>query len=225
LGNPCWLKKLPLYLTNPTVAPYASLGEAKLRISAKASSELEAIALIDPIAQKIQEIIGLDYFGQDKETLASVVGDLLRKQQQTLSVAESCTGGGLGSMLTSIAGSSDYFLGGVIAYDNRIKKQLLGVNNEDLNQYGAVSSIVAEQMAKGVKNSLKTDWGIGITGIAGPGGGTVEKPVGLVYIGLASPNQSVISFECRFGDRRDRETIRYLSACHALDQLRRALLK
>jgi nicotinamide-nucleotide amidase len=213
-----------LNLTNPTVAPYASLGEAKLRISAKASSEREAIALIEPIAQQIKELIGLDYFGEDEDTLASVVGNLLKNRQETLSVAESCTGGGLGAMLTSVSGSSQYFLGGVIAYDNRIKRELLGVNAEDLEHYGAVSSIIAEQMALGVKNRLKTDWGIGITGIAGPEGGSAEKPVGLVYIGLASPENTVVSFEYRFSDRYNREDIRYLSACNALDQLRRLIV-
>lgn len=213
-----------LNLTNPTVAPYASSGEAKLRISAKVHSESEAIALIEPIAQQIKELIGLDYFGEDEDTLGSVVGNLLKNRQETLSVAESCTGGGLGAMLTSVSGSSQYFLGGVIAYDNRIKRELLGVNTEDLDQYGAVSSIIAEQMALGVKNRLKTDWGIGITGIAGPEGGSAEKPVGLVYIGLASPENTVVSFEYRFSDRYNREDIRYLSACNALDQLRRLVI-
>ncbi len=214
-----------LSLTNPTVAPYASLGEAKLRLSARAPSADEATALIEPVAQKIREIIGLDYYGQDQDTLASVVGELLQKHQQTLSVAESCTGGGLGAMLTSVSGSSTYFLGGVIAYDNRLKIRLLGVKSQAIDEYGAVSSIVAEQMAFGVRNRLESDWGLGITGIAGPCGGTEEKPVGLVYIGLASPDQSLVSFEYRFGDRRERETIRVLSSYSALDQLRRKLLK
>ncbi|MGK7944145.1 MAG: competence/damage-inducible protein A [Microcystaceae cyanobacterium] len=214
-----------LNLTNPTVAPYASAGEAKLRVSAKAESESEAIALIEPVVQQIKEIVGLDYFGEDEDTLASVVGNLLKQHQQTLSVAESCTGGGLGAMLTAVSGSSQYFLGGIISYDNRIKRELLGVNGDDLAKYGAVSSTVAEQMALGTKSRLKTDWGIGITGIAGPGGGTAEKPVGLVYIGLAFPDQTAVSFECRFSERRGREMIRHLSACYALDQLRRNLIE
>ncbi|MGK7932011.1 MAG: competence/damage-inducible protein A [Microcystaceae cyanobacterium] len=213
-----------LSLTNPTVAPYATAGEAKLRVSAKAASESDAIALIEPVVQQIKDMIGLDYFGEDEDTLASVVGNLLKRHQQTLSVAESCTGGGLGAMLTAIAGSSQYFLGGIISYDNRIKQELLGVNGEDLDQYGAVSSTVARQMALGAKARLKTDWGIGITGIAGPSGGTAEKPVGLVYIGLASPDGTVVSFECHFSDRRSRDMIRHLSACYALDQLRRKLI-
>lgn len=211
-------------LTNPTVAPYAGMGEVRLRVSAKANSQADAIALIEPVAQKIQNIAGLDYFGADDETLASVVGNLLRKIKETVSVAESCTGGGLGAMFTTISGSSDYFMGGVISYDNRVKISLLGVNPDDLNQFGAVSHPVAKQMALGVREKLDTSWGLSITGIAGPGGGTQTKPVGLVYIGIACPDGSVESVEYRLGERRDRETIRHLSAYNALDLLRRKLL-
>ena len=212
-------------LENPTVAPYAGLGEVRLRISSRASSEVEALAAIAPIAAQIQAIAGWDYFGKDDDTLGSVVGEKLRQKGQTVSVAESCTGGGLGAMLTEVAGSSDYFWGGVIAYDNRVKVSSLGVNPQDLAQYGAVSSLVAEQMALGVKTRLGTDWGISITGIAGPGGGSEQKPVGLVYIGLATPDGTVISQEHRFGSIRGREAVRYLGACTALDQLRRQLMQ
>jgi nicotinamide-nucleotide amidase len=212
-------------LQNPTVAPYAGLGEVRLRISSRASSEGEALAVIAPIAEQIRAIAGLDYFGKDDETLGSVVGEKLRQKGQTVSVAESCTGGGLGAILTEVAGSSDYFWGGIIAYDNRVKVSFLGVNPQDLAQYGAVSSLVAEQMALGVKTRLGTDWGISITGIAGPGGGSEQKPVGLVYIGLATPDGTVISQEHRFGAIRGREAVRYLGACTALDQLRRQLMQ
>ena len=210
---------------NPTVAPYAGMGEVRLRVSAQATTEADAIALIEPVATEIKNIAGLDYFGSNEDTLASVVGELLRQNQQTLSVAESCTGGGLGAMLTETPGSSDYFFGGIIAYANKVKIALLNVNAEDLEQYGAVSSVVAQQMATGVKQSLGTDWGIGITGIAGPDGGTNTKPVGLVYVGLAHLQGGVESFEYRFGDRRGRSLVRHLSACNALDVLRRQLLK
>ncbi|PMB07915.1 competence/damage-inducible protein A [Fischerella thermalis CCMEE 5205] len=213
-----------LNLTNPTVAPYASKGEVKLRISAKAATEAAAQELIAPVHKQLQDIAGLDYYGADDDTLASVVGELLRRDQQTLSVAESCTGGGLGQMLTEISGSSDYFWGGVISYDNSVKINLLGVNAEDLAKFGAVSATVAEQMALGVRSRLGTSWGLSITGIAGPTGGTETKPVGLVYIGLAKPNGEVESFEYRWGTERSRSLIRHLSACSALDQLRRKLL-
>ncbi|MGB8686934.1 MAG: competence/damage-inducible protein A, partial [Microcoleus sp.] len=210
-----------LNLTNPTVAPYANHGEVKLRISARAESEASAKNLIEPIEQQLRQIAGLDCYGADTDTLASTVGQLLLERGETLSVAESCTGGGLGAMLTGIAGSSGYFLGGVISYDDRVKERLLGVKSEDLIEYGAVSHQVAKQMAAGVRASLNTSWGLSITGIAGPGGGSDAKPVGLVYIGLAAPNGDSHSFEYRFGDARGRDWIRNLSICTALDRLRR----
>ncbi|MBD1939905.1 competence/damage-inducible protein A [Microcoleus sp. FACHB-68] len=213
-----------LNLPNPTVAPYASRGEVKLRISARAGSEMEAIELITPVEKQLQQIAGLDYYGADDETLPVVVGRLLQNAGETLVVAESCTGGGLGQMLTEVAGSSNYFLGGVISYDNQVKISLLGVNSEDLEQLGAVSDPVAKQMASGVRSRLGAGWGLSITGIAGPGGGSETKPVGLVYIGLAGPAGEVESFEYRFGALRDRALIRHISACAALDHLRRKLL-
>ena len=154
-----------------------------------------------------------------------MVGKILTDAKQTVSVAESCTGGGLGAMLTETPGSSRYFWGGIIAYANQIKQNLLGVNPQDLENYGAVSQTVAEQMALGVKQRFNTDWGIGITGIAGPGGDITEKPVGLVYIGLANPKGKTTVREYRFGERRGRELIRHLSSCSALDLLRRSLIE
>jgi nicotinamide-nucleotide amidase len=224
IGESTLAEKVASYLNliNPTVAPYAGKGEVRLRISAKAPSEAAAEDLISPVEKELKEIAGLDYYGADNDTLASVVGELLRASKETLSVAESCTGGGLGQMLTEISGSSDYFSGGVISYANSVKTGLLGVNQEDLDKFGAVSAIVAEQMAVGVKTRLSTTWGLSITGIAGPTGGTDIKPVGLVYIGLAGPN-GVKSFEYRFGAIRGRSLIRHVSACAALDNLRRQL--
>ncbi|MFM7370567.1 MAG: nicotinamide-nucleotide amidohydrolase family protein, partial [Sphaerospermopsis kisseleviana] len=119
---------------------------------------------------------------------------------------------------------SDYFWGGVISYDNTVKVRLLGVNPDDLDQFGAVSATVAEQMAIGVKNLLQTTWGLSITGIAGPSGGTATKPVGLVYIGMAGPGNEVTSYECKFGTMKNRSFIRLLSACTALDNLRRSVI-
>ncbi|BAY18903.1 competence/damage-inducible protein CinA [Anabaenopsis circularis NIES-21] len=226
IGESALAEKVSSYfnLPNPTVAPYAGKGEVRLRISAKANSAAAAEELIAPVEKQLKEIAGLDCYGADNDTLASVVGELLRSQEETVSVAESCTGGGLGQMFTEIAGSSDYFWGGVISYDNSAKIRLLGVNPKDLDKFGAVSATVAEQMALGVKSRLETTWGLSITGIAGPGGGTEIKPVGLVYIGVAGPNDEVKSFEYRFGTIRERWFIRHLSACTALDLLRRRLL-
>jgi competence/damage-inducible protein cinA len=211
-------------LKNPTVAPYASNGEVKLRISALASSEATARELIEPVEQKLRQIGGLDCYGADNDSLASVVGALLKASQSTLAVAESCTGGGLGSMITAVAGSSSYFWGGVISYDNSVKVGLLGVQPEELAIRGAVSHEVAKQMAVGVRDRLGTTWGLSITGIAGPDGGTETKPVGLVYIGLAKPD-GVQSFKHRFDATRGRDWIRHLSACTALDHLRRQLVE
>jgi nicotinamide-nucleotide amidase len=209
--------------TNPTVAPYANWGEVKLRIAAKASDAATAQAMIAPIAAELRAIAGINCYGADNDSLATVVGQLLNQRNETLAVAESCTGGGLGQMLTATPGSSHYFHGGVIAYDNRIKQALLGVDPQALASQGAVSQIVAEQMAIGARERLGTTWAISITGIAGPGGGTDEKPVGTVYIGISGPTGTQAElFRC--GDR-GRDWIRQVSACSALDRLRRQLLE
>lgn len=212
-------------IANPTVAPYASKGQVRLRISAKAESIAAAQELIAPVEEQIKNIAGSDYFGADEDTLAEVVGKLLQEAGQTLAVAESCTGGGLGQMLTGIPGSSSYFLGGAIAYHNSVKESILKVDPQDLAEFGAVSDKVAQQMAKGAREAFGSTWGLSITGIAGPGGGTDDKPVGLVYIGLAGPGGEVESFEYRFGARGSRDLIRHFSVCTALDRLRRKLLR
>ncbi|WP_299491925.1 competence/damage-inducible protein A [Acaryochloris sp. IP29b_bin.137] len=212
-----------LALTNPTVAPYASKGQARLRISTRAASKETANQVIAPIEQQIRQICGLHCFGADDDTLESVVGDLLKQRGETLAVAESCTGGGLGQRLTNISGSSTYFLGGVISYANAVKRDLLHVNESDLEQHGAVSAIVAEQMAIGVRSHLHSTWGVSITGIAGPDGGTETKPVGLVYIGLSGP-AGTHSIEYKISPLRGRDWVRQMSTSHALDHLRHQLL-
>ena len=136
---------------------------------------------------------------------------------QTLAVAESCTGGGLGEAITEVSGSSSYFLGGVISYSNDVKIDLLDVDRQVLDENGAVSAIVAEQMAIGVKAKLKSDWGISITGIAGPTGGTDSKPVGLVYVGIADPEGKVEAIELRFSPSRGRNWVRMLTVSSSLD--------
>ncbi len=212
-----------LDLANPTVAPYAGGSEVKLRISAKAESVAAANQLIMPVATKLRQIGGSDCYGQDDDSLASVVGQLLAARGQTMSVAESCTGGGLGQLMTAVSGSSRYFWGGVISYDNRVKQGLLGVEAQTLASYGAVSAEVAIAMAAGVRDRLNTDWGVSITGIAGPGGGSADKPVGLVYIGLSS-DAGTHSQKCLFGTDRSRDSIRQQSALTALNLLRLALI-
>lgn len=208
---------------NPTVAPYANYGEVKLRVAARATSEAEGRSLIAPIAAQLKQIGDPHYYGSDDATLASVVGQQLRDRGQTLAIAESCTGGGLGHLLTEVPGSSAYFWGGIVSYDNAVKIKVLGVDRDDLAAQGAVSEVVARQMAAGVRAKLGTDWGLSITGIAGPDGGTEEKPVGLVYLGLASPDGATTSQELRLGDTRGREWVRRVSAHSAIDFLRQAL--
>ena len=208
-------------LTNPTVAPYANYGQARLRITACAATQAQAQNLIAPVEAEILQLTGIDCYGTDDDTLASVVGDALKRNQQTLAVAESCTGGWLGEMITAMPGSSSYFLGGIISYSNAAKINLLDVSSHALEQYGAVSEQVAIQMSIGAKVKLKSDWGISITGIAGPDGGSVEKPVGLVYIGIADPDGDSIAIRHTFSPHRDRDWIRRVSVCSALDHLRR----
>jgi nicotinamide-nucleotide amidase len=212
-----------LELSQPTVAPYAGKGEARLRISAKATSATAAAELIAPVAAQIRELTGDYCYGVDDDTLAMVVGQRLKERGETLSVAESCTGGGLGAALTSTPGSSAYFWGGVIAYDNRVKQSLLEVDETVLAEQGAVSHTVAAQMAAGVRAKLQTTWGLSITGIAGPDGGTSEKPVGLVYIGMAGPTGTQ-SFVNHFSGRQGRDWVRLLSTSAALNYLRKNLL-
>ncbi len=207
-------------LTNPTVAPYANYGQARLRLTARAQNIAEAEALIAPVEAEIRKLTGAYCYGSDNDTLASVVGKHLLDHAQTLAVAESCTGGWLGEMITSVAGSSAYFLGGVISYSNDVKQKILNVSNADLLEYGAVSQEVARQMAQGVKELLGSDWGLSITGIAGPEGGSAFKPVGTVYIGIADPKGDVVAIAHKFNPTRDRTWIRMMSVYSALDHIR-----
>ena len=209
--------------SNPTVAPYAGGGEVMLRLTARADTEAEGQLMLAPLEQELRRRTGRRCFGTDDDTLASVVLDLLRQRGQTVAVAESCTGGGLGAALTAVPGSSDVVLGGVIAYSNAIKQSMLGVPADLLDCHGAVSGPVAQAMAEGVRRCTGADWGVAITGIAGPGGGSPEKPVGLVHLAVSGPKSSSSS-PCRFGHTRGRDWVRRLSAGEALDRLRLQLL-
>jgi nicotinamide-nucleotide amidase len=209
---------------NPTVAPYAGGGEVKLRITAKAATIQQAEALLAPVEAEIRLRGGLDCYGSDGDSLASVVLELLRARGETLAVAESCSGGGLGAAITAVPGCSDVFLGGVIAYANAIKQQLLHVPEALLQSHGAVSDPVARAMAEGVRSATGAHWALAITGIAGPGGGSPEKPVGLVHLAVAGP-EGCRSEALRYGNGRERSTIQALSCGEALDRLRRVLLE
>ena len=209
---------------NPTVAPYASLGEVRLRITAQAKNLDEAQSLISPIEKEIRFRVGNKCFGSDKDKLASVVIQLLRERGETLCVAESCTGGGLGAALTEIPGSSDVFIGGVIAYNNLIKEKILGVPKEFLQEFGSVSLPVVECMAKSIKKLIGADWSIAISGLAGPSGATKTKPIGLVDFCISGPD-IIKSDEKLFNSDKKRIAIQKLSILRALNELRLCLLK
>lgn len=178
-------------------------------------------AALDRLVSEVRDELGISVLTDRDEDLQGTVGRMLREQNLSLAVAESCTGGLIGKMLTDIPGSSEYFLGGVIAYSNSVKESMLSVNPEDLAREGAVSSVVAEQMAEGVRTHLNADLGLSITGVAGPGGGSKEKPVGTVYIGLSGED---ISLSWNYMAVGGRDIVRTRSANLALDRLRRWLL-
>ncbi|MBA2133456.1 competence/damage-inducible protein A [Capillibacterium thermochitinicola] len=207
--------------TNPTLAPLASEGEVRLRITAFAESVAKAEAAIADLEQKLRARLGQMIYGVDDETLEAVVVGLLRQRGETLAVAESCTGGLLANRITDVPGASTVFDRGVVVYSNRAKEELLGVPAAVIEQVGAVSPEVATLMARGVRDRTGSDWGIGITGIAGPGGGTAEKPVGLVYFALAGPGVNLVR-EARFTG--DRQQIKRRTTQAVLDLLRRTLL-
>ncbi len=209
--------------SNPTIAPYASIGEVRLRITAKSKNLERAQDLIKPVEKEILKRTGAKFFGSNNESLASVVIQLLRDRKETICVAESCTGGGIGATLTTIPGSSDVFVGGIIAYNNSIKQKLLEVPPTLLKEFGAVSIPVVEAMATGALKKLSTTWCISVSGIAGPTGESSEKPIGLVDFCIAGPD-GIKSYENRFNSNRTRIEIQRLSILRALDELRLLLL-
>ncbi len=217
--------KIPhlLKAKNPTVATYASTGEVKVRITAKGDNLEEANNFIEPIEKELIQLTGLKCFGVDNTTLEEVVIKLLLHRKETIAVAESCTGGGIGSKLTKIPGSSKIFHGGVIAYNNSIKERILSVPEEIINTHGAVSKPVVESMAIGVHNKFKVNWAISVSGIAGPTGGSKLKPVGLVNFCIKGP-KTFITWEEKFGSNKTREDIQKLSVLNALDRLRLSIL-
>ncbi|MEJ5252463.1 MAG: competence/damage-inducible protein A [Chthonomonadetes bacterium] len=206
---------------NPTVAPYAKTGEVHLRVTASAPSTEQAQAMIADIERQIRERLGNAIYGVDDQTLEGAVMELLWARGATVAVAESCTGGLIGHRLTEVPGSSKALIGGVVAYSNEVKMRLLNVPEETLREYGAVSEPTARAMAEGIRQLMGADFGIGTTGIAGPTGGTPEKPVGLVYIAVASPSGTRVR-EHRFLGRRSE--IKWRASQAALVMLREELL-
>ena len=192
-------------------------GVVRLRLSAAGDSYNQISTEVNRQVQQLVELIPDLIFGYDDITLEEVVGSMLKQQAKTVSTAESCTGGSIAARITSIAGSSAYFKGSVVAYDNQIKTNLLGVSEKTLEKHGAVSEEVAKQMARGSRELLKTDYALATTGVAGPGGGTTQKPVGTVWIALASKDH-VYAQRFQFGHQRTRNTER--SVLSALNMLR-----
>lgn len=199
-------------------------GYSGVDLKLKTSSEIEESARKNLLEteEKLRGILNEYIYGTDKETLEEVVGNLLKNRKKTISVAESCTGGLIGVKLTNVSGSSNYFMDGVITYSNEVKIELLKIPKEILEKYGAVSEQVAILMAEGVRKISNTDYGLSATGIAGPTGGTEEKPVGLVYIGFAHENDS---FAQKFIFGGDRQAIRERTAQAALNIVRLFMLK
>ncbi len=205
----------------PAVGLTAKETGVDIRIVAEESSGERAQAEVEKTAAAIRERLGDAIYGVDGQDMEEVVGALLKQRRLKLSVAESCTGGLIGARITNVSGSSEYFERGAVVYGNQAKTEMLGVPEELIKKHGAVSREVAAAMAQGIRRSARTDYGLSVTGIAGPGGGTREKPVGLVYIGLASP-QGVKSEEYKLLGTRAQ--IRLKASQMALDMVRRHLI-
>jgi len=211
------LRELMTTSTNPTVAPYAKQGEVQVRVSAKAQSEQEAHALIDPVVEQVKKILGSVVYGVDIGSLQNALVQTLIEKKLTAATAESCTGGLVSAAITDIPGASAVFTGGVCTYTNALKTKLLGVSEDTLSTVGAVSPETAQQMAEGVRALTGADIGIGVTGIAGPGGGTEQKPVGLVYIAVSSDaHREVKKLMLSRGHKDEREVVRNLATLSAL---------
>ena len=210
--------------SDPTVAPLAGQGKVRLRVTSRANTPEEAAKKIAPVANKILTRLGDHYFGEDDETLESALGKLLTDRGVTLALAESCTGGLLAKRLTDGAGASAYFIEGLVTYSNESKERLLGVPNDLLIQHGAVSEPVAGAMAEGVRKVAGTDYGLSVTGVAGPEGGSEQKPVGLVFVGVSDEEGTEVERLDLSAWRRSREAIRERSANRAFDLLRHRIL-
>ncbi|MBS3982940.1 MAG: competence/damage-inducible protein A [Dethiobacter sp.] len=207
--------------TNPTIAPLAKDVEVHLRLTAKAATRGQAQKLLDATEAKLLTRLGETVFARDEESMAGAVAGLLFKRNQTIAVAESCTGGLLAHMLTNVSGSSAYFMQGQVVYSNRSKTELLGVQPELIEKHGAVSEEVARKMAENLRRRSSCDFALAITGVAGPTGGTAEKPVGLVFIAIAKAE----GISCRkFNFIGNRETIKERAVMAALNMLRLYLL-
>ena len=215
------LKDLIDNQTNPTIAPYASHGELAIRVMASAPTEQEAKNIMQPTIDEIQKRLGKNVFAIDDSSIEEAVVELLKKRGLTIAIAESCTGGLVTGRLVNCPGVSEVLKEAAITYSNESKEKRLGVKSETLESFGAVSKEAAAEMAAGVKETSGSNVGLSITGVAGPSGGTEEKPVGLVYLGLCI-NDKIYVKKLKYGG--DRMKIRTRTVSAALDFLRRGLI-
>ena len=213
-----WEDSLPPYIK---LAYLPQPGMVRLRLTAIGTDRMLLQSAISKVEKELLPFAGKFIFGFDSDTMESVVGQLLREKGMTVSTAESCTGGNIAHLITSIAGSSDYFKGSVVAYSNEIKERILGVPHQILVDYGAVSEQTVIAMAEGIRSRFSTDYAIAVSGIAGPGGGTDEKPVGTTWIAVATPMETIAK-KFLLGDHRGRN-IRKASLA-ALNMLRGKLI-
>jgi len=213
----------PIYKTYTDVETtiLAGGGEIQLHLRCRKDSQTEAEARVEELASKIEDELGDAIFSRKGETIEQIVSYLLQMRSLTLAAAESCTGGMLAERITSLSGSSRYFLGGAVVYSNELKTQFANVPKRLIDQHGAVSREVAAAMAEGIRKRCLASYGVGITGVAGPTGGTEQKPVGLVYIALAGEEGTQVVERNFPGDRK---RIRQFSTQQALEMIRRALL-
>ena len=222
IGESALAEKVQDFLdaTDPTVAPLAGQGRVRLRITTRAATEREAQEKIAPVEKEVIARLGEYFFGEDGETLEGAVGRLLKERGATLALAESCTGGLLAKRLTDMPGSSAYFTEGLVTYSNESKERLLGVPHGLIAEHGAVSKAVARVMAVGVRRVSGADYGLSVTGVAGPGGGTQEKPVGLVFVGISDAEDTFAKMIDLTAWARSRDSIRERSTNRAFDLLR-----
>ena len=210
-------------LENPTVAPYAGVGECRLRVTARAATLDEARAIAQPVIDEIKRDSKFLFYGENLDTLEAVVGRLLTAKRKTISVAESCTGGLVSKRLTDVPGSSRYVSLNVVTYSNQSKQELLKVPSDLLEKFGSVSQETARSMAEGVQLASGADIGLSITGIAGPDGGTDEKPVGLVYIGICTDEFTTVR-RYNYPSHLSRLDIRQRTSSDALNLVRQYLV-
>lgn len=214
------LRDLMNEMTNPTLAPYAKEGECLVRVTAKAATAEEAETMIAPCVARVRQEVGDFAYGVDTPNIQTCAMELLLAQGKTVCVAESCTGGLVGALMTSVPGASGAFMGGLLVYTDEMKTRLLGVDPALLEAHGAVSREVAAAMAENARDRLGTDLAVSVTGLAGPGGDGVHT-VGTVFVALAAPEGTYV--RCLHKDKWGRERVQHAAANHAFDMIRRYL--